>query len=205
VIHSRSRPLDRKKVLLNDDESKIVEKEWAEFNRHQHLAGIISAVIPDDTDAVITRVYHELCGLMDKEPSGIDILMNVNEQKATRCLQDGMYNRYRYHVLFLSDIYSYEGRQTESLRLLLQVIFLDMNGISNAGKSKKKVFDLKSASVSPDLLGEIRSARIKLGIDMDGMKAEFIRSATDVSRIIAAATPPLEPEEAWQQISRMVE
>lgn len=206
VIYSRSRPLDRKKVLLNDEESERVEQEWAEFNKHQHLIRIISEIIPDDSETVISQVYGDLHSTMEKEPSIIDILKRINDQKSEQSLSTGMFNQFRYHLLFESDILKFEGRDLESLKRLLQVIYLDMNGISNAGNAKNKpVFNLKTASKSLDLLGEIRTVRIRLGFDLEQVKKEFITSAEDVTRILKPRSPPLKAEELWDQISRIVE
>ena len=143
---------------------------------------------------------------MDSEPSIIDILRFVNDQGSEESLKGGMFNRFRYHRLFASDICKYEGLDEDSLLLLLQVIYLDMNGVSNVGNAKNKpVFNLKSATKSPDLLGEIRTIRLKLGIEMDQMEKEFCRSASDVMKEFSPRKAPLSPKEIWPQISRMIE
>ena len=206
IIYSRSRPLDRKKVLLNDEESEIVEKEWIEFNKFQHLTRIISAIIPENVDAILSEAYEELRSSLQKEPTIGEMLWEINKKKSEQSLKAGMFFQFRYHVLFSSDILKYEDQDLESLRYLLQVIYLDMNGITNTGNSKsKKAFTLKTASMSLNLLGEIRAVRIKLGIDMDQVKAEFVQSAADVSDIMKPWTPPLTPDEIWVQIARIIE
>ncbi len=202
VIYSRSRPLDRKKVLLNDDESLLVEEEWAAFNRHQHLLRIVSAIIPEDPEPVLSRACDEIIASYGGEPTVEEILWYINDRKSSECRQSGMFSQFRYHLLFSSDIRRYEGRDTESLRYLCQVIYLDMNGVSNVGGTKnKKVFTLKTATCSPDLLAEIRALRMKIGYDMNGMEEEFIRSAEEITGVMAPWTPPLTPQEAWNRIS----
>ena len=206
MIFSRSRPFDRRKVLLNEEEMDILEKEWGEFNKHQQLTRIISSIMPDNPDLILTTTSQNLQKTLEKEPTIVEILWEINSQIAQENLKKGMFEQYRYSTLFFADILTYDSRDLEAMGFLLQVIFLDLNGVSNSGTVKgRKPFNLKSAGKAIDLLTEVRVIRTKLNLAMDEVESVFMKSAEEVCSAFKPITPPLSSEEVWSQISRSIE
>ncbi|MFH0968541.1 MAG: hypothetical protein V1862_12735 [Methanobacteriota archaeon] len=185
---------------------EVLESEWGEFNKHQQLTRIISSIIPDNSDFVLTSTSEHLKITLQKDPTIFEILWEINSQKARENLEKGMFEQYRYSTLFFADIMTYDSRDLEAMGFLLQVIFLDINGVSNSGNIKgRKPFNQKSVGKAVDLLNEVRVIKTKLNLTMDVVETVFMKSAEDVCAAFKPVTPPVAPNDVWDQISRSIE
>lgn len=206
VIYSRSRPLDRRKVLLDENEMLILEKEWESFNKHQQLTRVISAIMPEKSEELINDTYHMLKEKHEKEPGIVEILWEINTSMAQESLKKGLYEKYRYHALFYADILIYASRDREALSYLMQVIFLDLNGVTNTKNFKgRSAYTEKAEKLSVDLIGEARSVKNRLEMNMEELQAEFVKCTMDIIPVIGSSIPPITPQEAWNQIFKIIE
>jgi hypothetical protein len=198
--------LDRRKVLLNEEEMEVLEKEWGEFNKYQHLTRIISSLIPDNPDHVLTATCQNLKKTLHHDPTIVEILWEINTQKARENMMTRMFEQYRYNILFFADILTYDSRDLEAMGYLLRVIFLDLNGVTNSGNIRiRKIFNLKSAGKAVDLLNEVRVIKAKLNLTMETVESVFMMSAKEVCAAFEPVLPPLSAQEVWAQISRNIE
>ncbi|PKL60544.1 MAG: hypothetical protein CVV33_02115, partial [Methanomicrobiales archaeon HGW-Methanomicrobiales-4] len=201
-----SRPFDRRKVLLNEEEMDILEREWGEFNKHQQLTRIISSIIPDNSDFVLTTTSEHLKSTLQRDPTIVEILWEINSQKAQENLEKGMFEQYRYSTLFFADIMTYDSRDIDAMGFLLQVIYLDINGVSNSGNVKsRKPFNQKSVGKAVDLLTEVRVIKTKLNLTIDAVEKEFLMSAEKVCSVFKPVIPPVPPQEVWAQITKSID
>ena len=184
----------------------ILEKEWESFNKHQQLTRVISAIIPEKSDEQINLTYYELKDQLQREPLIVEILWEINTRLAQDFLKKGNYEKYRYNTLFYADILTYDSRDREALQYLFQVIYLDLNGVTNTKNIKgRSAYIERAIKISVDLIAEARGIKNKLNLSLDEVKSDFIACAEQISAIISPSTPPVSPEEAWRQISRIIE
>jgi hypothetical protein len=183
----------------------ILEKEWESFNKHQLLTRVISAIMPEKSEELINQTYYELKDQDQREPGIVEILWEINTRMEQECLKKGQFEKFRYHTLFYADILTYDSRDREALPYLFQVIYLDLNGVSNTKNIKgRSAYTERAVKVSVDLVGEARTVKNKLNLSMDEVKAEFCSSVDRIS-VIIPSKPLVSAEEGWQQISRIIE
>lgn len=195
-IYSRTRPLDKKKVLLSDSQAQVVEEQWAAVN------GNLSEFRRERERE--TKARCELEAKFGQAPSENDVRWRILNEDAMKHASNGDIGLYTNTQREMSEILIKEGRYEQALTVVLAVCYLDYCGPQNTsgrGDMERTLFLKEQGFIAPG-----KAARAAKAI-----KALKISEADVYTRYLQATEPyrswhgiPLTPEEAWPEISSAV-
>lgn len=200
-IFSRTRPLDRKKVLVTEKQRDEIELEWTRF----HEANENMELIQYDEYA---NAKKDLTKQFGKEPSMNDIKWRVYNKKVLSLTTNRQWGLYRNNKLDMAKLLEKEGRQKQALLTLLEICYLDLNGCRNIstinGKPMSiketnelgiKDFDASMAFLAPGIISMVKDKIAEIKLNINEVKKMFIEinHKTKPLKIM-----PLNPEEAWR-------
>jgi len=146
-IFSRTRPIDRKKVLVTEKQKEEIELEWTRF----HEANEENELMQNDDYALAKK---ELTKQFGKEPSLNDTKWRVYNQRIIEYASKKQWGLYRNNKLDMAFLLQKEGKLKQALSTLFEVVYLDINGCHNVGViySKKKWKNMALKSLIQNLL-----------------------------------------------------
>lgn len=199
-IYSRTRPLDKKKVLVTEEQKDAIELEWTRFYEAREQAELME----NDDYATAKK---ELAQRFGKEPSINDVKWRVYNQKTLDLAVQRQWGLYRNNKLDMAKLLQKEGKNKQALSLFLEICYLDLNGCRNIGivngkpMSKQecetigaKDFDSSIAFLAPGIISMLKDEIKNLGLTMNQVKQMFIE---ENKRTKPLKIMPLTPEDAW--------
>lgn len=194
----RTRPADREKVIVTEQEADVIEAEW-EIQRvlgdpvewEERLRSLSK-----DADPWERPYYEAMLARSRREYDKAWRLYNEARLQAGRESQLGIY---RNITLDMAHQMRVEGKHHQALVMLCEVCFYDANGASNAGiciEGRRRVpfgraWDPETAFLAPAVVAEVRDCVRKLGLG----KEEFQQLVLEhLKNIWAAMKPPFPPK-----------
>jgi uncharacterized Zn finger protein (UPF0148 family) len=200
-IFVRTRPLDRQRVLVTEEQSLRLEAEWASFPRVR--------IRPTLDDEEMTRVRQRLAEQFGRPPSEADITWAYLNQKTIDYAKYRKWGLYRNTRLSMAAVLEQEGRLRPALRHYLEVCYLDLNGAQNRiqivtdGKTMigpGHDFVREHAFLAPAVVAKIIEMILSLKLDEHEVKDDFVHFAgREIPNL--KLEPPLSTERVWKELS----
>jgi hypothetical protein len=193
----RTRPLDRKKVLVTSDDAKVIEDQW------NLVSGIFDALIYEDND--LQEARKALTKELGFPPTETNIKRAVclKKQEIHSKQQDwGLYRNVRFQ---LSEFDRSEGKIASAFALLLEVCYLDLNGPNNCGAfldnadllEKLPPFKPNPEGLAPRIIELVCTLARAMKLPNEHIEKEFKSISGEIHDRIKT---PLDPIGAWLQM-----
>lgn len=172
-IYVRSRPLDRKRVLISDKQIEQLDYQWQIYNDQKEQENY-------EQDPEYIKVRDELRNKFNREPSFSDVRWALANLKGIEHAKNNQWGLYRDAKHEMAKILEREGRTKESLIIYLEVLYLDINGAMNRGNLSPELaikfppFDQKHSFVAPGIINTIIDFSRKLNLDYSEVKSLFL-------------------------------
>lgn len=189
-IFSRTRPLDRKKVLIREDQKEAIEQEWEKYHVQKEEENLMK-------DPNFVKAKKELEKEFRKEPSINDVKWRKIGKEEIENIKGGNWGLYRNNQLEKASIFSQEGKNKQALELYLFISYLDLNGASNGHEP----FNKRLSFLAPACIFEISELSKEEKISMQDLKKMFIQ----VSKKYTPIQAPFTPEKAWKKLEAKIE
>ncbi|SEG23881.1 hypothetical protein [Billgrantia desiderata] len=198
-IYVRTRPSDKKKILIREDQISVIEEQWAIANgtHEQFLAE--QEAYEKERDALRNK--------FGREPSENDIRWSMLNKSLLKYAQDFQWGFYRNARLSMGDILKKESKELEALDTYLEVCYLDVNGPSNCGTRDPEIlreyppFDPKRAMVAPGVIGYIDKIIANHRLTQEQVGKRFIKLAERTGESLKL---PVDSESAWKTLKKEI-
>ena len=194
-IYVRTRPQDKKKVLVTEDQAELIEEQWSIVNgtHDEYLAR--RRTIKEERSRLTNRI--------GREPSENDVQWEILNKKAPKHISDGDWGLYRSVRFQMAEILRKESKLKQALSMYFWVCYLDLNGVRNVGGIKlyrdDPPFSLKEAFLAPGVIGRIAGLLDKLTLDHAEVMSLFEKAAKHDYKTLKL---PVSPSEAWQKLKK---
>lgn len=195
-VFSRTRPSDRRKVLLRVDDLECLEEQWSITN------GTHDDFVKQRQRRLATReALHQQFG---KLPSEFDVEWRLLNEDSITHASTGNWGLYRNTRFSMGESLRAEGRLKEALVMYLEVCYLDLNGPQNREgienfpelAAKFPSFDPKDAFLAPGVLERCRKLASTLKLTPDNLRDHFQKAAEPHHRNLRL---PVDPQSAWRR------
>jgi len=201
-IFVRTRPLDRKKVLIREDQKEDLEKEWEKYHAQKEEESLTE-------DSQYMEAKKELKKQFGKEPSVNDVKWRKIGKEEIEHVKKRQWGLYRNNQLDKVNILSKEGKHLQALESLLFICYLDINGPNNVGIISRKEmdeygikeFNPKMAFLAPGIISMINDLVDQLKITETELKKLFINTNEKMKPM---KNMPVSLEYAWKKLSQKI-
>lgn len=205
AIHVRTRPADRKCVLLTEDQAELVKEQWAIVDG-VHAEYLFHRKRIRDARADLTV---RLGGEPSAEQIRLELLIEDAKIHA-RNHQWGLFASVRQQM---ADIRRRTSRPVEALAEHLEVCYLQLNGPNNLATFMDRgrrtpildprfpSWDPKGGELLPLTLERTASLVEEACLGRETVRAMFIEAAT---RLRLSLELPLSSKRAWRRLSRQL-
>ncbi|MFW6283711.1 MAG: hypothetical protein ACOC1P_06715 [Minisyncoccales bacterium] len=206
-MYSRTRPSDRKKVLVTEKQKEEIEEQWTKYYEIQEESNLME-------NPEFVSAKKELTKQFGKEPSINDIKWRVFNQNIINYASKKQWGLYRNNKLDMAFLLQKENKLKQSLGTLFEVVYLDVNGCNNVGlfdgKSPSeeemeeyciKEFDPQTAFFAPGVVGPIQDLILELKISEKEAKKLFIDTNKKMKPV---KNMPVSEEKAWEKLLKEI-
>ncbi|MBU0894655.1 MAG: hypothetical protein KKB88_04390 [Nanoarchaeota archaeon] len=190
-IFSRTRPLDRKKILIREDQKEDLEKEWEKYYTQKEEESLIE-------DPKYMKAKKELEKQFEKEPSVNDVKWRKIAKEEIENIKGRKWGLYRNNQLEKVNILSKEGKHLQALEFLLFICYLDINGPNNVclGFKDDKDFNPSTAFLAPGIIHMINKESDQISYNEKKTKELFFK----VAKKYTPTKAPISLEKAWKKL-----
>ena len=196
-IFVRTRPIDREKVLVTEEQVALVEEQWNIYYEQKEREKL-------ESDPEYRQMQSKLTKKWGFEPPINDIRWALANEYLLKHAKDGNWGLYRNTRLEMAGILRKEKKPKEALRTYLEVCYLDINGPMNRGGindpqllKEYPPFDPKQAFLAPGVTGEIQDLVEELGLQTEEVKSLFSETAKISHNALKLS---IDPTKAWNKI-----
>jgi uncharacterized Zn finger protein (UPF0148 family) len=198
-IFVRTRPFDRQRVLVTEEQARVLEAEWSSFARVQ-----IRPTLNQEEMATIRTLLAKKFG---KPPSDSDVAWAYLNQKTLDYAKHRQWGLYRNTRLSMAAVLEETGKLEAALRHYLEVCYLDLNGPQNRGQvvtsGNSTVapgcdFSLEDAFLAPAVVDKIMEIILALKLDEHRVRDDFMHFAEPEMRGLRL---PITPKIAWDKLA----
>jgi len=202
-ICSRTRPLDRKKVLVTENQKDEIENQWTQYYEAKEEAELME-------NPEFVSAKRNLTKQFGKEPNMNDIKWRVFNQKIIEYASKKQWGLYRNNKFEMAFLLQKEKKSEQALNTLFEVYYLDINGCNNlpGGLSKEemdeysiKEFDPKSAFMAPGVIGPIQDLISELELSEKQAKEMFCSINKKMKPV---KDMPISEEKAWGELLKEI-
>lgn len=197
-IYVRTRPQDRVKILIREDQIEAIEEAWAIANgtHDEYLA----------EKQRYENARSELREKFGNEPSGDDVRWRLLNEDCTRYASRGDWGLYRNSRLSMAQLLDKEGKRKQAIQFYLRVCYLDLNGPCNTGGVNDPALIKEYPPFSP-AEGDLAAGVLQLAkaaIDKVGLGEEQVASifSDTARREHVGLKLPIEPNTAWLRLKQ---
>ncbi len=207
-IFVRTRPLDRKKVLVTEKQKSDVEREWNRYYEEKEYSQLLQ-------DEEYQKEKKSLFSELGRDPTLAELKTSVLENQMLEYTSKRQWGLYRNCILEISETLKKEGKLEEALNSFFQVCYLDVNGANNVMTTNGKAmsytksekmgildFDTKFAFFAPAIITYIRNLISEINLSEDEARTLFIKT-NEKSKPIEKM--PVSPDDAWVQLKSKIE
>lgn len=191
-IFVRTRPSDRKKILVTAEQAEQVEEQWSIVNG-THDDYLARKKEYEDTKSELKKRF----GI---DPPENDILWAIYNKQRTKYFLSQDFGHYRNTTLAMAQILYKESRLRHALEMYCEVFYIDLNGPQNLGGTSPEIlkkfppFD-PDGFIVPRMVEHIEILAEKNNLSTDELKTIFI----DHNRVVEKSLEtPLSPAKAWE-------
>lgn len=198
-IHVRTRPSDKQKILIREDQIEAIEEQWAILNgTHEQFI---------ESREEYAKEKYALRNKFGGEPSENDVKWSILNKELLKYAQDFKWGLYRNTRLSMGDILNKESKKLEALDTYLEVCYLDVNGPNNCGSLDPKLllkyppFNPKMAFLAPAVISYINKIIDQQKLTEKQVEQRFIRIA---EQTFESLDLPVNPEDAWNTLKKEI-
>lgn len=193
----RTRPRDRKKILIREDQAILIEEQWSIANgtHDEFLAA------RREYEAERNRLQKQL----GREPTASEIEWAKLTKELGVYAKQYQWGLYRNARLSMGDILKKDKKYKDALDLYLEVCYLDLNGPNNCGSTDPQMlrefppFNPKDGDLAPGVLGYIDKLLQRQKLGKSDLKVRFLAISANVKNSLGL---PVAPEKAWRELSK---
>jgi DNA-directed RNA polymerase subunit RPC12/RpoP len=197
-IYVRTRPQDKKQVLVTEDQAELIEEQWSIVNgtHDEYLA----------RRRTIEEERTRLAKQFGREPSEKDVQWALLNKEVLKHASDGDWGLYRNARFQMAEILRKESKLNQALSMYFWVCYLDLNGPRNTGGVKDPdllrdypPFSSKGAFLAPGVISRITRLLDKLTLDHAEIMALFEKAAEHDYKGLKLS---VSPSDAWQKLKK---
>jgi hypothetical protein len=195
-IYVRTRPSDRRKVLVTEDEATEIEIQY------DAISGIdtrdIEYRFTNEDAALFATRKLEMANALGREPENWQVAIDIFESECQRHARNNDWGLFRNAKLHIAMLYQKAGFVDKALPLYFEVCYVDINGGSNIGgvSSYFKPFDPSLAMIAPGVYGLILRALRHTELGEASLKEMFLVTTKSLQ---LEYQMPVSPELAFAQ------
>ena len=195
-----SRPLDRARVLLTEEQATIISAEWDERQ-------VRKDIIDSFGEQLVDAEYNLLKSRFGHEPEIRDIKWSLLQKEMLKHAADWNWGLYGNAKLAMAKMLNKEKKYEQALAIFLEICYHDLNGGRNIGESRHNAkllaqfpaFEPGNSFLAPGIISEIRSLITSLSLGPIQVREMFVGHA---ARECKAFSMPLSPDEAWLMLAK---
>ena len=197
-IFVRTRPCDKKKILIKEDQIIRIDELWSIENgtHNQFLA----------ERKKFSDQKNELMKETGETPSDNQIKWALLKKDLITHSMKNHWGLYRSDILAMAMILMNESKTSKALDTFLKVFFLDINGPNNCGTysnpdliKKYPPFNPQDAFIAPGIINYINTSVNILKIEMKQLEERFMVVADETK---ASLNLPVAGENAWKKLKK---
>jgi ssDNA-binding Zn-finger/Zn-ribbon topoisomerase 1 len=202
-IYSRTRPYDKKKILVTEVQIEIIEEQWAIINGQHDL------FLKEKRR--MEKIAEKLRNRSGKEPSQEVVEWLALNEQSVEIASTGNWGFYRNKRLEMAKHLEKRKMPQKALQMYFEVCYLDSNGPNNTGgwpdqmKRTRPPFSQDSAFIAPGLVRIIKKLIEKLDLDLKNAESLYIQRAKETQENLAGIGLPISPELAWEELKDEIE
>ncbi len=201
-IYVRTRPGEKGRFLVKEDEIDKIDEEWAIEN------GCHNEFLQEKKRE--EGIRNEGRGKWGSAFSENDVKWRMLNEDYLKHVWNKDFGLARNSRLEMGDICKKERKLDLALNFYLEVCYLDLNGCINAGGYKDDTemlkeyppFDKTQAILAPGVIKIIKNVVEKQGLDEEKVKDCYLATNKQVCR--SALNPPLEPLQCWETLRHAI-
>ena len=203
LILVRTRPSDRKRVLVTERQAVEIETQWTE----------IQSVPPSRISwkEGFNEEKQRLKAKFGREPSDNDVTWSLLNKELLEYSTKQHWGLYRNTLFEMGQVLQAESKLAEALKRYLEVCYLDLNGPKNQGpidESERKLlhemfgqdirpFKPEDGELFPGMLYYAEYVIRKLTLQSDDVRDRFLLAATTLQKALGL---PFPVEDAWTRL-----
>jgi DNA-directed RNA polymerase subunit RPC12/RpoP len=198
-IFVRTRPIDRRRVLVTHNQADQLEAEWSGFTR--------ARITPSLDRHAMERLRPLLAKKFGQPPSDADVAWAYLNQASAENTRQRQWGLYRNSRLSMAAFLEGEGKLDAALNHYFEVCCLDQNGACNRiqiiADDKTTVapgsdFQSDIGYLNPLIVAKITELIIGLKLDEEQVRNRVVRFAEGA---IKGLKPPMSAEAVWAKLS----
>lgn len=199
----RTRPTDRERVLVTENQAKEIEAQWNEIHSvpSPHIEKKKGF---DEERKKLTKKFGQ-------KPSDNDVIWSLLNKELIEYSRSQNWAGYRITLFEMGELLRSESKWSDALNRYFEVCYLDLNGPGNYGGvsdldpellravlgKEMKPFDPDHGELYPGILVRVEYLMKTLGMDADKGGVQFLRVATKLEK---AMRLPIPPKAAWKSL-----
>ena len=200
-IYSRTRPSDRKKILIREDQIKELENEWSKYYDEKEKSELY-----EQED--FKKARDDLTKQFGKEPSINDVKWRVYNERTLILASNRQWGLYRNNKLDMAKLLQKENRHKQAIDTFFEICYLDLNGCRNMpqGLSQKDLkelkisdFDPKTAFLAPGIISMLKDSIEASSMKKTNLKKQFIDISNKTKPI---KDMPVSADTAWKTLEK---
>lgn len=198
-IFVRTRPSDKKKILVTAEQAEQVDEQWSIVNgtHEEYLA----------RKAEYEKTKNKLAKRFGTDPSDNDIMWDIYNRQRLKYARGLKWGLYRNTIFSMAEILRKESKLDRALELYLEVCYLDLNGPRNCSGSSPELlkrfppFDPKNptALTAPGVAKRILRLSKTNNLEIDDVKTVFVNHNRNVEKDLKL---PLSATKAWKKLEK---
>jgi len=191
-IYVRTRPIDRKKILITESEIDVIQEDWA--------IKTFAETYFERRDEIET-IRDELRNKFGKEPMISDVKWSLFNKDILKHMGSGEWGSYRVTRIQMAEHMLKEGHNIDALRHFLEVFYLDINGADDVDESAfeygMRPFGKDLSYIAPVVVETINSIIKNEQIDASSVKEHYTKIVDGISH---HPNIVYSPNEAWKRL-----
>jgi hypothetical protein len=194
VIYVRTRPGDRKKVIVTSKDATEIDHQWSTEQEEYEIQMAYQEVKEefDELKALLSNKYG-------REPFDNDLFWSIYNKHSLDHMQKANWGHYRNIQLRMGQLLLREKKLQLAFEAFVAVSYLDANGPRNLGNwdliDRFPPFVPESACQAPAVILYITDLVESLKLKKDEIRSEYIRIS---KKFQINMQLPLSPEDAWE-------
>jgi len=189
-IYVRTRPVDRKKVLVTEAQTQTIEEQWTIVN------GTHDEYLARKRNYEITKL--QLAQKLGRDPVDVEVKWALLTKEAHEHVRNEDWGLYRNARFNMAEILIEAERFQEALSVLFEVCYFDVNGASNTGGTGAEGFLPDTAFLAPGVIGILADVVEHLEFNEEKTKHLFFVVA---EKLCHKFSLPVSPNKAWNVLS----
>jgi len=198
----RTDPVEKKKILLRDDQIEEFEEKLQKIRCHKAIQRLLDNHNIDSMQ--FDQVKENLKMKMGSEPSEKDVALEIVDNLGYHYFKNLDMGLFRNTILEKGDIFKVSGDLKNALIMYLELCYIDLNGPSNRSSinfpellEKYPAFNPKNSSevfLAPGIISYIKQISKEMNLSIDDIKQIFFEHNQIVEK---SKKLPLPVQDAW--------